>query len=245
MSLLVRGAWVAFVANAGCQPAAFPRTGEVVEAGRFAAEVHLQTAVYEPQRTVTTDGRALRAEVGFIPALVGGARMGVGGCEIGGVYGMTRLLGEARCGVIQERRGAPLSVALAGAVGLDYGPVTGAVARVGVDVSRRLGPFRPLVDVYVSTANQYRYMEDPGDPPIEGPLPGSKSVIRQEVRITVPVGLAIELVPRDPSDRMRPTWSLVLGANPFAVLHAPAPCARCLAWNGNAGVGFVVGLEAR
>ena len=239
---------IATLACAACQPAAFPRTAEVAPHGKITAEVHMQTGAWEPQRTVTADGRELRAEAAFFPMLSGGFRVGVRGCEFGGAYAMTRVLGEVRCGILQERNGAPFSLATSGAIGIDYGPVTRPVGRVGVDLSVRLGPVRPLVDVYLSTADQLRWIEDPWDPPPDGPVPGSKSVVRTEVRLTVPFGIAIEIVRPDPraadqGDRSQPTWSLVLGATPFTVLHA-SRCTGCLSWKGDGGIGFIVGLEA-
>lgn len=226
----------------GCQPAAFPRTGEVAARGQVTGEVALQAVAYEPQRARLPDGREITSKVAFFPAIHGGVRVGLGGCEVGGVYGMTRVLVESRCGIFQERWGAPLSVALSGAWGLDYGPTFGAFGRIGLDMSVRLGPLRPIVDVYFSQSHELRYVEDSADPPIEGPLPGSKSVARDELRITVPVGLAIELT--RPSERQI-GYSLVLGAIPYRVLHVGACTEACkgISWTGDVGVGFTVGLE--
>jgi hypothetical protein len=238
-----RVAAAACLACAACQPAAFPRTAEVAAPGRFSGAVHFQAAAYEPQRTVTADGRALRSDAAFFPIVSTDWRYGVKRCEVGGVYAFTRALAEVRCGILQERLGAPFSLAASGAMGVDYGPYVGPVGRVGLDLSVRFGPLRPLVDVYLSTANQGRYMEDPGDPPVEGPLPGSKGVVRYEVRVTVPFGVAIQIVPPDPTDDRKLAWSLLLGATAFTVLHV-RPCTGCIAWHGDDGVGFVIGLEA-
>lgn len=235
------------LALAGCQPAAFPRTAEVAPRGHITSEVAIQAVAYEPQRVVNSLGRPLGSNVAFFPIISGAVRVGFGGCEGGGVYAMTRLLGEIRCGLLQERRGAPFSLALSGAFGLDYGPYLGPVARIGLDASVRLGPLRPLVNVYLSSSRELRYVEDhaPEVPPIEGPMPAAATVQRNEIRITVPLGLAIELYRPPPGDSQKLTVSLVLGATPYHVLKV-GPCRDCAgirSWSADYGAGFTIGLE--
>ncbi len=137
---------------------------------------------------------------------------------------------------------------------LDYGPYTGAFARIGLDVSRRFGPIAPLVDVYLSTGDTLRYVEDPGDPPIEGPLPGSKRIVRREVRMTIPLGVAIrtaQLGANWESYASRPWLWFVLGATPWFLLDQ-GPCqvekqgtCRAKTWNADHGMGFTMGIEIR
>lgn len=241
----------AFVALAlvGCQPAAFPRTAEVAPRGRIAIEGAMQVVAYEPQRVVKTNGRPLGSNVAFFPLLTVGVRAGFGGCEVGGIYAMTRLLAEIRCGLLQERRGDPFSLATSGGFGIDYGYAgLRPVGRIGLDASIRLGRLRPLVNVYLSTNYGLRYVEDhaPEKPPIEGPLPASEAIVRNEVRITIPFGLAIEIIRPNPEDTNKLAVSLVFGATPYHVIKV-GPCVECndvASWIANDGMGFTFGVEA-
>jgi hypothetical protein len=227
--------------SAGCQPAAFPRTAEIAETGTVVGEVALQAVAFEPQRTITSDGRALSTKAAFFPAVGGAARVGFHGCELGGIYALTRLGPEVRCGLLRERRGHPLSVALSGAAAVDYGPYLGAFGRVGLDVSRRAGPVTAIVDAYLSTSKQYRYMQDPAKVPIEGPLPGALSLVRNEIRLTLPVGIGFNVGSVD-STRV----TLVAGVNPYFVLHAGAcqdsPC-QAKTYEGERGGALTLGFE--
>ena len=231
----------------GCQPASFPRTGEVAAPGKPTVDAALQVVAYEPQRVTLANGRSLGSNVAFFPIISVDARFGIGGCEIGGLYAMTRVLAEVRCGIIQERRGAPFSLATSGAFGFDYGPHFGAVGRIGLDASVRLGPLRPLIDVYLSSSESIRWLEDhaPEQPPIEGPFPASKSVIRHELRITVPIGLAIQLHRGTGEYGDALSYSLVIGATPYRVIHIGScrDCDAIASWTADMGVGFTLGLE--
>lgn len=236
----------------GCQPAAFPRTGEVVPPRALATDAHLQVVNWEPQRVSLPDGRKLRSNVAWYPILSAAVRVGLGPCEVGGLYQLTRVGAEARCGLVQERLGHPLSIAYSGLLALDYGPTTAAFTRIGLDISRRFGPIAALVDVYFSTGDALRWMQDPGVHPIEGPLPGAQSIVRRELRVTIPFGLAVRLAHTgsEQQGRAKGSWvSLVLGATPWFLL-ARGPCfeevgACTTLWNGEHGVGFTSGIEIR
>jgi len=248
---VTRARWaVATALLVGCQPAAFPRTGDVVEKGELSADVSLTPVAYEPQTVTLTDGRTLRTKAAFFPMVQAGLRGGVGHCEIGGVYAMTRLLAEGRCGLLQPRHGHPVALAFSGAIGVDYGPYFAMHARIGLDFSVDLGPLIPIVGAYLSAGRQLRYAQDPGEHPIEGPLPGSTSLVRSERRLTLPVGLAIPLVRRkDPGRR----YSLVLGASPWFSLVSgvcvPDQCGAVgnppKAWDAEKGVVFSLGFDLR
>lgn len=197
---------------------------------------------------VVEDGRKLASDVAFFPIVHGALRGSLGGCEVGGFTQLTRWAAEARCGLLQESRGHPLSVASSGAFGIDYGPYTAPMARIGLDVSRRFGRLTPLVDAYLGTSSALRYIEDPGDPPIEGPLPGAKSVVRREVRLTVPVALAIELGRWDSISVGEQALALVAGATPWVLLDS-GPCrddpCHTRSWDADSGAGFTLGVELR
>lgn len=235
--------------SVGCEPAALPRSGVIVPRGHFAGEAHLPVVQYEPQKVTVagSNGRQLVSSVSWSPMISGGARGSLGGCEVGGIYQLLRIGGELRCGLLQERWGHPLSVALAGAIALDYGPYTAVFARLGLDASRRFGPVELIADAYLSAGDAYRYLEDPSVVPIEGPLPGSQSVVRREVRLTVPLGIAFRATQLgelgdawNVTDRSRPWLWIVLGATPWWVLNR-----QPTAWDAAGGVIFSAGFEVR
>jgi len=237
---------LAFFSFLGCQPAAFPRSGEIVPRGQFAADVHLPIVQWEPQKVIVpgTNGRQLVSSVSWSPVISGAVRGSLGGCEIGGLYQWLRVGGEIRCGLLQERWGHPLSIALGGLLAFDFGIVTAPFGRIGLDVSRRFGPLKLLADVYMSAGDAYRYLEDPSIIPIEGPLPGARAIVRREVRLTVPLGIAIRTAQLGDSwrqsDARRPWVWLVFGATPWWVLNKqPAT------WDAGGGVVFSVGFEIR
>jgi hypothetical protein len=234
----------------GCQPAAFPRTADVAPSGGLSAEAHLQALSFEPQTVRLDDGRTLSSPISFAPiahvALRGGFGGGLGGCEAGGFFAMPRVGGELRCGVLQERLGDPISVAVSGAGGLDYGYVFGAFGRMGVEVSRWFGRIAPMVNLHLSTAEQYRYIEDPEDVPIEGPFGGAKSIERREIRATLPLGIAFAVARTEIPAR---TYAIVLGATPWWVLRsigaASEDTPRPIAWEGERGLSLSLGLLVR
>lgn len=224
----------------GCLPAAFPRSGEVAPRGDFSAEVSLQAVAFEPQR-VPIERRTLTSKVAFFPAIGGAVRASLGHCEVGGFYALTRIGPEARCGLLSERRGSPLSVALSGSGGIDYGAHFGAYGRLGLDVSRHAGPITAIVDAYLSTADELRYIGDPANPPIEGPFPGHQSTLRREIRLTLPVGIGFDVAKNETR-----RFTLVVGTTPYFLLVKGAckddPCKTPI-WDGDRGAGITVGLE--
>ena len=208
----------------------------------------MQVVSYEPQKVVLPDGRTGASDVAWFPIIVGTVRGSLGRCEFGGLWQTTRVGAEARCGLLQERLDHPVSVALSGMMAVDYGPYTGSFGRIGLDVSKRFGPIAPLVDVYLSTGDTERYMEDPSHPPPDGPVPGAKSIVRREVRVTVPFGVAIRTAQLE-RDHGPWLW-LVVGATPWFLLDK-RPCQAdgttpCLVrWDADHGVGFTLGVEIR
>lgn len=242
------GCLLVVAASAACQPAAFPRSGEVPPAGEISGEVALTPVAYEPQRVTLDDGRRLRSSAAIFPMVSAGLRGSFGLCEAGGFYAMTRVAAEGRCGVLQPRLGAPIALAVSGAAGVDYGPYFAPFARFGLDASFDLGPIMPMVGLYLSASTQLRYVEDPGDPPNEGPFPGSKSVVRSERRLTLPIGLAIPVARSTTLSGAQRRIALVLGATPWFLLGAGA-CLKdhCGApsWDGDRGVVFSIGVDVR
>ena len=201
---------------------------------------------WEPQKVTVpgSHGRQLLSSVSWSPIVSVSARGSLGGCEIGGLYQSLRIGGEVRCGLLQERWGHPLSVALAGLVAVDFGPYTAVFGRIGIDASRRFGPIKLVADACVSAGDAYRYLQDPDDVPIEGPFPGSQSIVRREVRLTVPLGIAIRTAQLGnswrESDATRPWIWLVFGATPWWVLNKQPST-----WDAGGGMIFSVGFEMR
>jgi hypothetical protein len=238
---------------AACQPAAFPRSAEVAASGDFSAEVSLVPVVYEPQKVRLNNGRSLESKTAFFPMIHGGVRGGLGRCEIGGFYAMTRLAAEGRCALLRPEPGRPLALAFSGALGLDYGPTTAPVGRLGLDASADLGPIWPILGLYFSASRQVRYLEDPKVVPIEGPVPGSQSISRPEHRLTLPLGLAIpvaRVAPRYGYSQDTPVrrFSLVLGASPWWSLSSGGcspSCEKIASWDAEHGIVFSLGLDVR
>jgi hypothetical protein len=145
---------------------------------------------------------------------------------------------------LQERWGQPLSIALAGMLAFDFGIYAAPFGRIGLDASRRFGPLKLLADAYLSAGDAYRFIEDPDVIPIEGPFIGAQVITRREVRLTVPLGIAIRVARLGDSwqqaDATRSWAWLVLGATPWWVLNRqPAT------WDAGVGVIFSVGFEIR
>jgi hypothetical protein len=225
---------------------AFPRSGEIAPRGQGAGEVHLAIVQYEPQRVTVpnSNGRQLVSNVSWSPVPSGGARASLGGCEIGGLYQFTRLGFEMRCGLLQERWGHPLSIALAGLLAVDFGFYGAPFGRIGLDASHRFGPIKLVADVYASAGDAYRFIEDPDVIPIEGPFIGAQTITRREVRLTVPLGIEIRTGRLghswDQEDRTQPFLWLVFGVTPWWVLNEQPST-----WDAGSGVIFSVGFEIR
>jgi hypothetical protein len=236
---LLRAGFALAVFSLACQPVAFPRSGEIVPRGQVAAEVHLPIVQWEPQRVTVpqTNGRQLVSYISWSPVISGAVRGSLGGCEIGGLYQWTRVGAEVRCGLLQERWGQPLSIALSGMLAFDFGVYAAPFGRIGLDASRRFGPLKLLANAYLSAGDAYRFIEDPDVIPIEGPFIGAQVVTRREVRLTVPLGIAI----RAGHIRESESWVwLVLGATPWWVLNKQPST-----WDAGVGMIFSVGFEVR
>jgi hypothetical protein len=225
---------------------AFPRSGEIVPRGHGAGEAHLPIVQWEPQHVTVpqSNGRRLVSYISWSPVPSGAMRWSFGGCEIGGLIQFTRVGGEARCGLLQERWGQPVSIALAGMLAFDFGVYVAPFGRIGLDASRRFGPLKILADVYLSAGDAYRFIEDPDVIPIEGPFVGAQVITRREVRLTVPLGIAIRAAHLGNSwrqdDDSRPWLWLVFGATPWWVLNR-----QPITWDAAGGVIFSVGFEIR
>lgn len=248
MTFLRYGAALALCA---CQPIVFPRTAEIAKPGQVSLQGGAQVLTLEPQTVVETTGKKESSTVGFVPDLDLETHVGLGRCETGIVLEDFAALAELRCALWQQDRGAPFSAAFSGAAGASASAGIGFApsARLGIDVSRRFGrAFEPLVDVYLTTSRQAHYVQTGvANDPVVGPV--GVVLGRQEIRLSVPVGVAFVAPdkvhrPLDPAFR-----SAILGVEPWFVLadasHTevdPVPRSYAVAgW----GVSFTVAIALR
>jgi hypothetical protein len=129
------------------------------------------------------------------------------GCEIGGMLGWVRIGAELRCALLDEREGAPFAAALSGgaaqhlpgAIGYLLSGETsedfssGQELRIGLDLSAHGRDVSPLLNVGLGYIHQYREILD-GLPRFDETPPdlGEIYVWRDELRLSVPIGFALE-----------------------------------------------------
>lgn len=202
--------------NAGIQP----RTGDLAQGGTVTAGGTFVIAGYAPGTFRSADGgsstgdSAQRAVTDFLSAMfgyflwevTGAVRWApVDGLEVGGSLGIQQQALELRGALLDEDRGAPISLAVSGMAA--WRPIYDLHAgwyAVGLDVSRRFGVVAPLIDVYVSYGAERHAIrldadQDPGcgsfgDPGCGEYGPGRHLVsLRDEVRLTFAAGASIEV----------------------------------------------------
>ncbi|MCA9633212.1 MAG: hypothetical protein KC766_36420 [Myxococcales bacterium] len=234
------------VSLGGCVPGAAPRTGEITRHS-LSVDGSLPIVNYEPQRVVLSNGERVESKTAIFPSPQVAVRGKLGErWEVGGVIAMGRYLGEARFGPIQESEGAPFSLALAAGAGVRVLPPS-PWARLGVDLSKRLGPVALVLDGYLSAGTELHWMNlpeervPPEDLPKEGPFPASASLIRRELRLHVPFAVALRLSESEKSD-----VDLLFGGNAWWVLtHGDAIDPKYPDYAATRGVEFSVGLGFR
>jgi hypothetical protein len=156
------------------------------------------------------------------------------GCEGGARLGFVRIGAELRCAVLDEDWGAPLSAALSvgAAQQLGYFLVGGRVRngsyntaprgselRAGLDLSKRLSGVTPLLNINLGYVRQVRDIVS-GLPSFEGhhfSEAGNIFVERDELRLSLPVGLAFEYEPHSAHDQRT---RVMLGVVPELTLQA-------------------------
>jgi hypothetical protein len=203
----------------GCNPVLAPRTGEVTPPRRMRIDVSVQSLTLEPQHVVEASGKPYRSVVGFFPETKADIHFGLRRCEVGFTFSPPANLAEVRCGLVQERRGGPVSIAFSGAFGVGYvedGGRAYPAARVGVDLSHRFGEIAPLLDVYLSTAGQRHFIQTGT---AWGPFPVGDDLARQEVRLSIPAGVAFLSATEKPHPMFDPRLhSATLGVVPWGVV---------------------------
>jgi hypothetical protein len=199
----------------GCMQRIYPRTAEVLPDKRLALGYNLHTMVIEPQQVVRQDRSKVDSVVGFFPDMEGNARFGTGTCEIALAYApVLSAIAEVRCPIVQERWGAPISVAFSGAAGATkLLSSSGAApnARIGIDISHRIGNVVPLIDIYLSTGTGAHY--------ITTSTFNTSNLERQEVRLTIPIGVSFGAKAEERHPWFAPTlFSATAGIVPWIVL---------------------------
>jgi hypothetical protein len=201
----------------GCTaPVVYPRSADLLDAGRGRLRVAgnfvgiaTTSARVESESGASdtfSDLSASRARSNFpdldwlfgpVLSLEGGVDLSLGLCEVGGLLSLLRVGAELRCGLLQEDRGAPFSVAASGAylypvdVGDLYSMKDRGGFRAGIDSSFRIGNWGPLIGAYVDHGTQRRVLMDsnlPKPDSLFGNQAGEIVALRDEWRLAVPLG---------------------------------------------------------
>lgn len=233
-----------------CQPIVFPRTAEIAKRGAVSLQGGMQVATLDSEKLVDSSGIEQRSNAAFVPDLSLELHVGAGRCELGTVFEDIAALAELRCALVQQDWGDPVSIAFSGAAGASASAGIGFApsARLGIDVSKRVGSVEPLAGVYLSTSRQAHYIQTGVvDDPVVGPV--GVVLGRQEIRLSIPLGVAFVLPdkahrPLDPTVR-----SFIVGVEPWFVLASSShvevdPVPRTFtptSW----GLSFTLGLSFR
>jgi hypothetical protein len=228
----------------------FPRTAEIAKPGQLSIRGAVQVVSLEPQTVIESDGTKASSTVGFFPDWNFEGHIGFDRCEAGVVLVDFGVLAELRCALLRQDDGAPFSVAFSGAAGTATSFAIGPAPamRVGIDVSRRFSPgLAPLVDVYLSSARQSHWVQTGiVNDPVVGP--SGDAMGRQEIRLTIPIGLAFvfpDKVHRPMEPGMR---DFIVGFEPWFILAQSShlevdPVVR--SYTTGYGFAFTLGLAFR
>lgn len=195
--------------SACAAPVAYPRSARIQQQGVVQVGLHSNVNYTPMEVTVAEPGGAgeqrLRShpdgfdsssprQLAALPFIAEPhVRMGLGGdFELGGILSAFRGGVELRAAVLDERAGAPLSLALSGA--LMVTPVIGReprtpAARAGLDASAELDGVTPTLGLYLGYGTHHHDDLSSGAFDDSG-LRGAE-VRRDELRLSVPVGLQL------------------------------------------------------
>jgi hypothetical protein len=229
----------------GCFAPAAPRLADVNDRGRLSIMATLPFAGFAPG---SADGKRVGNTAGAIPAPgflavlmgVGGmevsANIGTGhGCEVGAIFGVNRLGGEARCVAVDEDDGDSVSVApfvrggyQPGTFFLARGPWFAAGTDLSVGRDLRAVAFSPTIS-YGAESHSIPQARD-GGPDEENFI----AVGRREWRASLPIGVAFTVVPTT-MDGMNPpkrdgtrAGRLMFGVVPYwTFAHGAPTCGDC------------------
>lgn len=201
---------------AGCAHSGVtPRTAEIVGGGDTAFAANYHVATLAPGSMTLADGRTMRGFTGFrdLPDAQAGLALLFANvqihartaftkrAEIGVLLGLQEQGAELRLGVLGERWGAPLSLAVsAAATWRPFMSWRRPWYRVGIDLSRRFGRVAPLLDVYATWGPESHAISQPGEvAPDPGPTATHVAdapqpyylVTRDELRVQAAIGVSI------------------------------------------------------
>jgi len=260
----------------GCQTPIHPRSAEVAKPGGLAWNAHLPLTTLAPGHV---EGQGLEGPEHPVPVALDGNSGALGDgtaltilpfwwefaghlgvfspCEVGIFLGLFRMGGDARCQVLWESEGAPLSMALGGAAAFLPGfERNGAWGRVGIDLSRHMAGIAWMLNLALTRGIESHrlFVDDPPDgigytpPPPNQTYDGESfpylQIAREETRVAGAFGLGLPLGKGD--------WTFVIGLVPYLVIDAgpiaAATCAGCSAlhvtrFNEELGVSLTLGVE--
>ena len=228
----------------------FPRTAEIAKPGQLSIRGAVQVVSLEPQTVIESDGTKASSTVGFFPDWDVEGHIGFGRCETGLVLVDFGVLAELRCALLRQDHGDPFSLAFSGAAGaaLSFAGGLGPATRFGIDVSHRFAPgIEPLVDVYLSSARQSHWVQTGiVNDPVVGP--SGDAMGRQEIRLTIPIGVAFMFADKQHRPMAPETRSLIVGVEPWFILAQSShvevdPVVR--SYTTGYGFAFTLGLTFR
>lgn len=258
--------WFALlIALPACVSPAFPRSPRIAPAGAVGWELQLPLVEGGPGRIEgQVEGVPISSETTSLGVFDGGAvpvipywwetsaRVGLGGgCELGPILSLSlRLAPELRCGAAH----GSLAAALSGASGFAFGfGRAGPWWRAGLDIGWRNTGGEALAGVYVTrgveshrlqlgpAASEALVIDLPENISYDGESIPAPQVAREETRLAVPLGWALEGEVR-----------FVFGVVPYWILDAGAGrlarCAGCrpfvlVGYEQSWGVAVTVGVQ--
>lgn len=197
-------------ALAACAVPSAARTADVLPAGSFLVGGYLGGTFGSEKRPDATP-----LEVAWNYGL--SARAGLPGpCDVGVDLMIVRLGGNLRCGILNTRRGDPIS--LAPVVGAAYLPGRGPEWSAGIDLGTTIrDAVKPLVNLSVSRGTHWYFV--PSSEPRHLEQSRYDTLTRTETRLSATFGTAVATYAKedDPSP-----W-LVLGITPYWTFERDVP----------------------
>lgn len=239
---LAVAAWSGVLAwsGSGCVASGQPRPALVAKPGQISFDAYLPLATIGIGRATATAPDPVTAEPTELD--IGGPTLGLDeivgtgpppfwwqlsgrigvfpGCEVGAEIGLFRLGGEVRCAVLDQRKGAPLSLAMAGAGAyLPFYQRGGPWWRGAVDVSyRHSAVLTVMANVYLSRGPEGRQLagaipDELWDVPLDTTVSHAPSaaayIVRTETRLSTALGVALS---------NKGKYAAVLGLVPYFIL---------------------------
>lgn len=214
----------ALVALSGCAVPSAARTADVLRGGEFRAGGYVG-GTFGSEKLPD----ALPFEVAWNYGFNGRAGLpGNGICDVGAELGLTRLGGDLRCGLFNERRGDLLSVSPI--VGAAWLPTRGYEWSVGADLGGTIrDSVKPLFNVSFSRGDHWWFSESSQPRHVEQSKYDRN--VRKESRLSFTAGTAFKPNPDESA------W-VIFGVSPYWILNQTDPLRPGPAFS---GVTFTVG----